>query len=188
MPPGATIWFTGLPAAGKTTLARAVRQRLVTAGAPTCCLDGDELRLGLCADLGFSPADRAENVRRVAHVASLLAGAGVVALVSVISPYARDRAAARALHERAGLPFVVVWMSAPLSECEQRDPSGLYRRARAGELAGVTGIDAPYEAPERPDLVVGVEPVEHAAERCVGILDERGVQTGPPRLHLAEPA
>src|SRR3954463_5598558 len=113
---GATVWFTGLPAAGKTTMARALRRELVAAGALACCLDGDELRRGLCADLGFSAADRSENVRRVAHAATLVARAGVVAAVSVIAPYARDRAFARALHEREGVPFVEVWVNVPLAE------------------------------------------------------------------------
>lgn len=188
MPEGATIWFTGLPAAGKTTLARALRERLAAAGLATCCLDGDELRRGLCADLGFSPADRAENVRRVGHVASLLAGAGVVALVSVISPYARDRAAARSRHERAGLAFLEVWMSTPLTECERRDPRGLYARARAGELTEVTGIDAPYEPPRSPEVTVGVESVDRAAERCLAALAERGIVPVAPSLLVAEQA
>jgi bifunctional enzyme CysN/CysC len=118
-------------------------------------LDGDNLRHGLNGDLGFSAADRAENVRRTAEVAALLADAGVVVLVALVSPYRADRAAARAVHERAGLPFLEAWVSTPLEECERRDPKHLYARARAGELRGLTGVDDPYEPPDAPELEVG---------------------------------
>jgi bifunctional enzyme CysN/CysC len=151
---GATIWFTGLSGSGKSTVATAVERALVQAGRPAYVLDGDNLRLGLNGDLGFTAADRAENVRRVGHVASLLADAGVVALVPLISPYRTDRDRVRALHEAAGLHFLEVFVDTPIELCEQRDPKGLYKKARAGEITGFTGIDDPYEAPAAPELVL----------------------------------
>lgn len=154
---GATIWLTGLPASGKSTLAAAAEAALVRAGRPALRLDGDNLRHGLCGDLGFAPADRAENVRRTAHAAALLAEAGVVALVALVSPYRADRDRARAIHAERGLPFFEVWVATPLATCEGRDPKGLYARARAGALAGMTGVDAPYEPPAGPDLTLGPE-------------------------------
>ena len=151
---GATVWFTGLSGSGKSTVAAACERRLVAAGRPAYVLDGDNLRLGLNADLGFSAEARTENVRRVGHVARLMADAGVVALVPLISPYRSGRDAARALHAEAGLPFVEVFVDTPIELCEQRDPKGLYARARAGEILGFTGVDDPYEAPEHPELVL----------------------------------
>jgi len=151
---GATIWLTGLPASGKSTLAAAIEARLVAEGRPAYLLDGDNLRHGLNGDLGFSATDRAENVRRAAHAARLLADAGTVALVSLVSPYAADRETARALHAADGLPFLEVWVDTPLDECERRDPKGLYRRARRGELSGMTGVDDPYEDPSSAEVVL----------------------------------
>jgi bifunctional enzyme CysN/CysC len=151
---GATVWFTGLSGSGKSTVAAELTRRLVAAGASTYTLDGDNLRHGLNGDLGFSADDRAENVRRVAEVARLFADAGLVTLVPVISPYRTGREHARALHEAAGLVFLEVFVDAPLEVCEVRDPKGLYAKARAGELPGFTGVDDPYEAPERPEVVV----------------------------------
>ena len=171
---GATLWFTGLPASGKSTLAAAVEQRLVGEGRPALVLDGDNLRHGLNADLGFSAADRAENVRRTAHAAALLAEAGTVALVSLVSPYASGRAAARALHEQAKLPFAEVWVDTPLAECERRDPKGLYARARAGELPGFTGVDDPYEAPEAPEVRIGGLGLDAAVRRTLEALAAAG--------------
>jgi bifunctional enzyme CysN/CysC len=168
---GATVWLTGLPASGKTTIAAELERALVRAGRPAYLLDGDNVRHGISGDLGFSPADRAENVRRVAGVARLFADAGVVALVSLVSPYAEDRALARAAHENAGLDFIEVWVDTPLEECERRDPKGLYARARAGDLAGFTGVDGPYEAPEAAELVL--HPLEEAVEASVTRLLER---------------
>jgi adenylyl-sulfate kinase len=168
---GATVWMTGLPASGKSTLAVEIEALLVGAGRPAFRLDGDNLRHGLNGDLGFSPEDRAENVRRTAHAAALLAEAGVVALVALVSPYAADRAAARAVHEAAGVPFLEVFVSTPLAECERRDPKGLYARARAGQLQHLTGVDDPYEPPDASDVVVtGDEPLETAAERVLAAL------------------
>jgi bifunctional enzyme CysN/CysC len=151
---GATIWFTGLSGSGKSTVAIECERQLVAAGRPAYVLDGDNIRHGLNGDLGFSAEDRAENVRRVGHVAALMADAGIVALVPLVSPYRADRDAVRALHDAAGLQFVEVFVDTPIELCEERDPKGLYAKARAGELKGFTGIDDPYEAPERPELVL----------------------------------
>ncbi|WP_246231044.1 adenylyl-sulfate kinase [Mycolicibacterium sediminis] len=151
---GATIWLTGLPASGKSTLAVAVERALVESGDVAYLLDGDNIRHGLSDDLGFSAGDRAENIRRVGHLTRLLADAGVVALASLVSPLKSDRDIARTLNEAAKLPFIEVHVATSLAECENRDPKGLYKRARAGELKGLTGVDAPYEEPENPDLVV----------------------------------
>ncbi|WP_197382908.1 adenylyl-sulfate kinase [Mycolicibacterium mengxianglii] len=151
---GATIWFTGLPASGKSTVAVAVERALVEAGDVAYLLDGDNLRHGLSDDLGFSAGDRAENIRRVGHLTRLLADAGVVALASLVSPLKSDREIARTLNEAAKLPFIEVYIATSVAECEKRDPKGLYARARAGELEGLTGVDAPYEPPENPDLVL----------------------------------
>jgi bifunctional enzyme CysN/CysC len=149
---GGTVWLTGLPASGKSTIAAALERRLVESGRAAYLLDGDNVRHGLSDDLGFAPGDRAEHIRRVGHVARLMADAGVVAVVSLVSPLRRDREIARLLHEAAGLPFVEVHVDTPLEECERRDPKGLYARARAGDLPGFTGVDAPYEPPEDPEL------------------------------------
>jgi len=146
------VWFTGLSGSGKSTLAFEVERLLNAASRPAYVLDGDNLRHGLNEDLGFRAADRTENVRRVAHVAALFADAGTVALVPLVSPYRADRDAARQVHLAAGLPFVEVFVDTPLSECERRDPKGLYARARRGELTRMTGIDDPYEAPLTPEL------------------------------------
>jgi bifunctional enzyme CysN/CysC len=151
---GATVWFTGLSGSGKSTIANELERLLVAAGQAAYVLDGDNLRHGINADLGFSAADRDENVRRVAEVARLFADAGVVALVPLISPYRDARERARRAHDVAGLRFVEVFVDTPIELCESRDPKGLYRKARAGEIKGFTGIDDPYEAPERPELVL----------------------------------
>jgi len=152
--PGATVWLTGLSGSGKSTVGVALEQHLVAAGRPAYRLDGDNLRHGLNADLGFSTADRTENVRRAGAVAALFADAGVVAIVPLISPYRAGRDAARAAHEALGVPFIEVYVDTPIDECERRDPKGLYAKARAGEITGFTGVDDPYEAPEHPDLVL----------------------------------
>jgi adenylyl-sulfate kinase len=169
--PGATVWMTGLPASGKSTVAAGVEARLLERGRSAYVLDGDNLRHGLNGDLGFSAADRAENVRRTAEVSALLADAGVVVLVALVSPYRADRAAARAIHEARGLPFLEVHVATTLQECERRDPKGLYARARAGELAGLTGVGDPYEPPEAPDVVVGGgEPLDESVTRVLAAL------------------
>jgi bifunctional enzyme CysN/CysC len=149
---GATVWFTGLSGSGKSTVATRVEELLVDGGRPAYLLDGDNLRHGLNADLGFGTADRDENVRRASQVARLFADAGVVALVPLISPYVAGRDAARRIHEEAGLTFLEVFVNTPIEECERRDPKGLYKKARAGEISNFTGIDDPYEPPPSPDL------------------------------------
>ncbi|WP_338757939.1 adenylyl-sulfate kinase [Nocardia vulneris] len=151
---GLTVWLTGLSGSGKSTVAVELERRLVAAGRPAFLLDGDNLRHGLNADLGFSAADRVENVRRVGEVARLFADAGVVAVVSLISPYRADRDRVRAAHLAAGIPFVEVFVDTPLEVCEARDPKGMYAKARAGEISGFTGIDDPYEAPTDAELVL----------------------------------
>ena len=169
---GVTVWLTGLPASGKSVLATELERRLVCERRPAYILDGDNLRHGLSGDLGFDREARQENIRRVGHVAALLADAGVVTLASLVSPYAADREAARQLHASQNLPFLEVFVDTPLEECARRDPKGLYARARAGTLRGMTGVDAPYEPPAAPDLTVRTldEPLEEAAERVITAL------------------
>jgi adenylyl-sulfate kinase len=168
---GATVWFTGLPASGKSTVAAAVEAQLVQTGRAAYRLDGDNLRHGVCGDLGFTAEDRDLNVRRTAEVARLFADAGLVALVSVVSPYAEARAFARDLHERDGLRFIEVYVNTPVEVCEERDPKGLYARAKAGELRGFTGVDDPYEPPTDPDVELCVLDIESAVVRVLDALD-----------------
>jgi bifunctional enzyme CysN/CysC len=177
---GATLWFTGLPGAGKSTVAAAVEERLIEAGRPAFLLDGDNLRHGLNGDLGFDEHARRENVRRTAHVARLLAESGTIVLVSLVSPYAADRRVAADLHDASDLEFMEIFVDAPLELCEQRDPKGLYARARAGELEGMTGVGAPYEPPEEPALVLGSdsESVDAEVERVMMLLTQRGLLQG----------
>lgn len=177
--PGATIWFTGLPASGKSTIAVAVERALVESGRVAYLLDGDNLRHGLSDDLGFSPGDRTENIRRIGHLTRLLADAGVVALASLVSPLKSDRDTARALNDAAKLPFIEVHVATSLAECEKRDPKGLYARARSGSLKGLTGVDAPYEPPDNPDLVLDTSntTIEDLAAEVIGLLNERSPRT-----------
>jgi adenylylsulfate kinase len=180
---GGTVWLTGLSGSGKSTIAAALEAELVRRGISAYRLDGDNIRHGLNRDLGFSAADRAENIRRIAEVARLLAEAGCIVIASFISPYRTDREAARRLHAEAGLTFIEVFIDAPTALCEQRDPKGLYRKARAGELAAFTGIDAPYEPPINPDLVLRTAelPVEASVERLLDRLRKAGlVQAAAP--------
>jgi adenylyl-sulfate kinase len=168
---GATLWMTGLPGSGKSTIASGVERSLLGAGRSTYVLDGDNLRHGLNGDLGFSAEDRAENVRRTAEVSALLADAGVVVLVALVSPYRADRDAARKVHAARGLPFLEIHVATSLEECERRDPKGLYARARAGEITNLTGVDDPYEPPEAPEVVVGAgEPLEESVARVLAAL------------------
>jgi adenylylsulfate kinase len=177
---GGTLWFTGLSASGKSTIASALEQVLVQRGIWAYRLDGDNIRHGLNKNLGFSAEDRAENIRRIGEVAKLFADAGGIALTSFISPYKADRDLCRSLHEKAQLPFIEVFVDAPLEVCEQRDPKGLYKKARAGEIKGFTGIDDPYEAPEKAELILrtGEASIEQCVEQCLQALEQRiGLQT-----------
>lgn len=179
---GATVWLTGLSGSGKSTVAEHLERRLLAAGVACYVLDGDRVRHGLNGDLGFGAADRAENIRRIGEVARLFADAGLVAIVPVISPYAADRDRARAAHTADDLVFCEVFVDTPLEVCEARDPKGLYRRARAGELRGFTGIDDPYEPPADPEVVVTPDLAPHeAAGRVLAWLAARGVPPGKKR-------
>ncbi len=171
---GATVWFTGLPGAGKTTIAMAVEARLIDAGRSAYRLDGDNLRHGLCSDLGFSKGDREINVGRVGEMARLFADAGTVALVALVSPYTDCREKVRSQHERDGLRFLEVFVNTPSEECVRRDPKGLYARANNGDLSGMTGVDAPYEAPRAPEVELTPEmDVESATAVVLAALGER---------------
>jgi len=164
---GATVWFTGLSGSGKSTIAFTVEHALVEQGHLAYVLDGDNIRHGLNKNLGFSPEDREENIRRLGEVAKLFADAGVLTFTSFISPYRKDRDQARKIHEEAGLPFIEIFVSAPLEVCEQRDPKGLYQKAREGKIPEFTGISAPYEEPLKPEIVLDaakLSPQEAAAE------------------------
>ena len=167
---GLTVWVTGLSGSGKSTVAVALEQQLVSAGVPAYLLDGDNLRHGLNGDLGFDAASRAENVRRAGEVAVLFADASVVAVVPLISPYRADRDRVRTRHTDLGLRFVEVFVDTPIELCEQRDVKGLYAKARAGEITGFTGIDDPYEAPIEPDLVLTPGPTPDEAAAIVATL------------------
>jgi adenylylsulfate kinase len=159
---GCTIWFTGLPSSGKSTTAFTLEHELISLGYLAYVLDGDNVRHGLNKNLGFSAADREENIRRIGEVAKLFADAGIITMTSFISPYRRERDLARKIHNEAGLLFVEVFVDTPVDVCEERDPKGLYKKARRGELKGFTGIDDPYEEPLNPELVV--KTAEHSPE------------------------
>jgi bifunctional enzyme CysN/CysC len=168
----AVVWFTGLSGSGKSTIANEVERRLHARGVHTFLLDGDNVRHGLNRDLGFTDADRVENIRRIVEVASLMADAGLVVLTSFISPFRAERELAR---DRIGDRFIEVHVDVPLAVAEERDPKGLYAKARAGDLANFTGIDSPYEAPEEPNLVIDTSAltVEQAADAVLEVLDAR---------------
>jgi bifunctional enzyme CysN/CysC len=171
---GRTLWFTGLSGSGKSSVAMLAEQKLIEKGIPAFVLDGDNLRHGLNSDLGFSMADRAENLRRLAHVAALLAGAGHAVLVPAISPLAEHRELARRVHAEAGLGFAEVFCDTPLEDCERRDPKGLYAKARAGEITHFTGIDSPYQRPKSPDLRLTPDrSIEELAQQVVELIEER---------------
>lgn len=152
---GMTIWLTGLSGSGKSTIAQEAARELHRAGILTYVLDADNIRLGLNSDLGYSDLDRVENTRRIAEVAHLCSDAGLVTFVPIISPFATSRAHARKIHTDDDLVFIEVFVATPLAECEHRDPKGMYAKARSGTLTGLTGLDAPYEAPQHPDVVLG---------------------------------
>ena len=174
---GATVWMTGLSASGKSTIAVALEQVLIQRGHPTYRLDGDNIRHGLNKNLGFSAADRAENIRRIGEVAKLFADAGVITLSSFISPYRADRDLVRKLHADAGLPFFEVFIDLPIEVAEQRDPKGLYKKARAGEIKGFTGIDDPYEAPLKPELHLRTDllKVEESVQKLLDLFEREGL-------------
>ncbi len=171
---GAVVWFTGLSGSGKSTLADAVEQQLFRSGVNTFLLDGDNVRHGLCRDLGFSDADRKENIRRVGEVARLMADAGLLVLTAFISPHRSERQMVRELLEPQ--PFVEIFVDTPLHICEARDPKGLYRKARAGELTNFTGIDAVYEVPEQPELHLnGEQLVTKLSEEIIDLLRRQAI-------------
>jgi len=172
------LWFTGLPSSGKSTLANEVEKKLIAGGTKTYILDGDNVRMGLCKDLGFSEQDRAENIRRIGEVSKLFVQAGVVVLSAFVSPYRRDRDAVRALVENG--EFIEVFVDAPLEVCEQRDVKGLYKKAREGVIKGFTGIDDPYEAPLNPEITIKTAEtsLEDGANLLVAYLRERNVIGG----------
>lgn len=174
---GATIWFTGLSGSGKSTIACTLEHTLVQQGRLAYVLDGDNIRHGLNKNLGFSAADREENIRRIGEVAKLFADAGLLAMTSFISPYRKDRDNVRALHDAAKIPFIEIHVSTPIETCEGRDPKGLYKKARAGQIKGFTGIDDPYEAPNSPELTIDTTQTspQEAAVAVLEYLQKRGI-------------
>jgi adenylylsulfate kinase len=174
---GCTIWLTGLPSSGKSTIGFSLEHALIQQGRLAYVLDGDNIRHGLNKNLGFSAEDRAENIRRIGEVAKLFADAGVITITSFVSPYRADRDIARKLHDDAHVPFVEVFIDTPVDECEKRDPKGLYKKAKAGEIKNFTGVSDPYEAPTKPELVL--KTAEYKLEECVAklaeYLEKRGV-------------
>jgi len=174
---GATLWITGLSGCGKSTIGAALELKLLEMGVHSYRLDGDNIRFGLNKGLGFSAEDREENLRRIGEVSSLFADSGVVAITSFISPYKSSRDAARVIHKDKDLPFMEVYAYCPLDVAESRDPKGLYKKARAGELKGFTGIDDPYEEPENPELVLKTHQmsVDQSVEACIEALQTAGI-------------
>ena len=174
---GATLWFTGLSGSGKSTIAVALEQALYQRGVLVYRLDGDNIRLGINKNLGFSAEDRAENIRRVGEVSKLFVDGGVIVLSSFISPYLVDRQIVRELHEAENMPFIEVFVDCSLEAAEQRDPKGLYKKARAGEIKNFTGIDDPYEAPEAPEvhLHTDQQSLEEEVEYLLDLLEKQGL-------------
>jgi adenylylsulfate kinase len=174
---GATLWFTGLSGSGKSTIAFTLEHALVQTGHLAYVLDGDNIRHGLNKNLGFSAADREENIRRIGEVAKLFADCGVITMTSFISPYRKDRDAVRALHAAGKLPFIEIHVNTPIGTCEQRDPKGLYKKARAGELKNFTGVDDPYEAPDKPELTLDATHLspQEATLKLMEYLKSRGI-------------
>ena len=174
---GCTLWMTGLSASGKSTVAVALEQVLVQRGHAAYRLDGDNIRMGLNKNLGFSAEDRAENIRRIGEVAKLFADAGLITITSFISPYKADRDGVRKIHEDAGIPFIEVYVNVPLEEAEKRDPKGLYKKARSGQLKGFTGIDDPYEAPEKAEIELRTDKlsISDSVQKLLDELEDRGI-------------
>ncbi len=170
---GVTIWLTGLSASGKSTVARTLERKLFDLGYLTFVLDGDNIRQGLSSNLGFSPEDRSENIRRIAELANLFSMAGMINIAAFISPYQRERNLARNLAKNGN--FVEVYVNCPVEVCMQRDPKGLYQRALNGEIKNFTGVDAPYEAPQEPDVTIktDVESIEECVNRIITYLGEK---------------
>lgn len=177
---GATVWFTGLSGSGKSTVAYTVEHALVERGHLAYVLDGDNIRHGLNKNLGFSPEDRTENIRRIGEVAKLFADAGVLTFTSFISPYRADRDLVRKIHEDGKLAFIEIFVSATIDTCEQRDPKGLYKKARAGEIKEFTGISAPYEEPLKPELVLdaNIKAPQELAQQVIDYMTQRGLLRG----------
>lgn len=174
---GVTIWFTGLSGSGKSTIAYTLEHTLVQIKQLAYVLDGDNIRHGLNKNLGFTAADREENIRRIGEVARLFADAGVITMTSFISPYRKDRDAVRAIHDAGKLLFIEVHVNTPIETCEQRDPKGLYKKARAGQIKNFTGIDDPYEAPVKPELTIDATHVtpQQAAVQVMEYLQKQGI-------------
>ena len=174
---GATLWFTGLSGSGKSTVAVALEGVLHEMGHLCYRLDGDNVRMGINKNLGFSAEDRAENIRRIGEVAKLFVDTGVITLSSFVSPYRADRDLVRALHEKDGMDFIEIFVDVPLSVAEARDPKGLYKKARAGEIKNFTGIDDPYEAPEHPEVVLNSHEMslEEEVQTLIKVLRDRGI-------------
>src|ERR1700682_4255043 len=174
---GATIWFTGLSGSGKSTIAFTLEHALVQRGRLAYVLDGDNVRHGMNKNLGFSAADREENIRRIGEVAKLFGDLGVIAMTSFISPYRKDRDTVRALHVEGKLPFIEVFVNTPIATCEARDPKGLYKKARAGELKNFTGIDDPYEEPVKPELTIDATSTtpQQATVTLIEYLEKQGI-------------
>ncbi len=174
---GATLWFTGLSGSGKSTVAVELEGRLFEMGIACYRLDGDNVRLGINKNLGFSAEDRAENIRRIGEIAKLFVDSGQIALSSFVSPYRADRDEVRALHDAAGMEFIEVFVDCSLEAAEARDPKGLYKKARAGEIKNFTGIDDPYEAPESPELHLhsDQQTLDEEVELILALLRERGI-------------
>jgi len=172
---GATVWLTGLSGSGKSSIAVEFEKLCIENSRPAYLLDGDNLRQGLNGDLGFSEQDRVENIRRVSHVASLFADAGIIAIAPLVSPYRESRNFARTVHKNAEINYLEVYVNTPLEICEERDSKGLYEKARKGEITGMTGIDAPYEAPENPEVTFTPEDgnPKQLAEKLWEILNQR---------------
>lgn len=176
---GATLWFTGLSGSGKSTIAVALEKALFQRGKLTYRLDGDNVRLGINKNLGFSAEDRTENIRRIGEIAKLFVDAGVIALSSFISPYQVDRQRVRELHVESGYPFVEIFVDCALSTAEERDPKGLYKKARAGEIKNFTGIDDPYEAPQSPEIHLRTDQMslDEEVEIIIDYLQQQGFIT-----------
>jgi adenylylsulfate kinase len=177
---GCTIWLTGLPSSGKSTIAFSLEHLLIQQGRLAYVLDGDNIRHGLNKNLGFSAEDRAENIRRIGEVAKLFADAGLMTITSFVSPYRADRDLVRKLHDEAKIPFIEVFIDTPVATCEERDPKGFYKKAREGKIPQFTGVSDPYESPLKPELVLknGEKKVEETVTKLLTYLQQKGMLAG----------